>query len=110
MRRQLRASSGGSSDARSKASFPLYNTEARQHQRNLDVTSDVVLSCRALSLVLNQMITGYFHRSTWFDTFGRISGDILVGYPLQHMKNANAQKYSFKLLPNFLLDVRRTHK
>ena len=44
-RRQLRASSGGSSDATSKASFPLQNTEARQHQGNLDVTSDVVLSC-----------------------------------------------------------------
>ena len=44
-RRQLRASSGGSSDATSKASFPLHNTEARQHQGNLDVTSDVVLSC-----------------------------------------------------------------
>ena len=29
----------------SKASFPLHNTEARQHQGNLDVTSDVVLSC-----------------------------------------------------------------
>ena len=44
-RRQLRASSGGSSDATSKASFPLHNTEARQHQGNLDVTSDGVLSC-----------------------------------------------------------------
>ena len=44
-RRQLRASSGGSSDATSKASFPLHNTETRQHQGNLDVTSDVVLSC-----------------------------------------------------------------
>ena len=44
-RRQLRASSGGSSDATSKASFPLHNAEARQHQGNLDVTSDVVLSC-----------------------------------------------------------------
>ena len=44
-RRQLRASSGGSSDATSKASFPLHNTEARQHRGNLDVTSDVVLSC-----------------------------------------------------------------
>ena len=43
-RRQLRASSGGSSDATSKASFPLHNTEARQHQGNLDVTSDVILS------------------------------------------------------------------
>ena len=37
-RRQLRASSGGSSDATSKASFPLHNTEARQHQGNLDVS------------------------------------------------------------------------
>ena len=44
-RRQLRASSGGSSDATSEASFPLHNTEARQQQGNLDVTSDVVLSC-----------------------------------------------------------------
>ena len=44
-RRQLRASSGESSDATSKASFPLHNTEARQHQGNLDVTSYVVLSC-----------------------------------------------------------------
>ena len=44
-RRQLRASSGGSSDVRSKASFPLHNTEARQHQGHLDVTSDVVLNC-----------------------------------------------------------------
>ena len=44
-RRQLKASSGGSSDATSKASCPLHNTEARQHQGNLDVTSDVVLSC-----------------------------------------------------------------
>ena len=44
-RRQLRASSGRSSDATSKASFPLHNTEARQHQGKLDVTSDVVLSC-----------------------------------------------------------------
>ena len=44
-RRQLRASSGGSSDATSIDSFPLHNTEARQHQGNLDVTSDVVLSC-----------------------------------------------------------------
>ena len=43
--RQLRASSGGSSDATSKASFPLHNTEARQHQRNFDVTADVILSC-----------------------------------------------------------------
>ena len=34
-----------SSDATSKASFPLHDTEARQHQGNLDVTSDVVLSC-----------------------------------------------------------------
>ena len=39
---KLRAASGGSSDATSNASFPL---EARQHQRNLDVTSDVTLSC-----------------------------------------------------------------
>ena len=45
-RRQLRASSDGSSDATSKASFPLRNTEARQHQGNVDVTSDVVLSYR----------------------------------------------------------------
>ena len=44
-RRQLRASSDGSSDATSKASFPLHNTEAQQNQGNLDVTSDVVLSC-----------------------------------------------------------------
>ena len=35
-RRQLRASSGGSSEAKSKASFPLHNTEARQHQRTLE--------------------------------------------------------------------------
>ena len=28
-----------------KPLFPLHNTEARQHQGNLDVTSDVVLSC-----------------------------------------------------------------
>ena len=41
----MRASSGGSSDATSKASFPLHNTEARQHQGNSDITSDVVLSC-----------------------------------------------------------------
>ena len=32
VRRQLRASSGGSSDATSKASFPLHNTEEQQHQ------------------------------------------------------------------------------
>ena len=44
-RRQLRASSGESSDATSKTYFPLHNTEARQHQGNLDVTSDVFLSC-----------------------------------------------------------------
>ena len=44
-RRQLRASSGGSSDATSKASFPLHNTEVRQQQGNLDVLSAVVLSC-----------------------------------------------------------------
>ena len=37
--------SSGSSDATSKTSFPLHNTETRQHQGNLDVTSDVVLSC-----------------------------------------------------------------
>ena len=29
----------------SKASFPLHNTEARQQQWDLDVTSDVLLSC-----------------------------------------------------------------
>ena len=37
-RRQLRALFGGSSDATSKASFPLHNTETRQHQRNLSAS------------------------------------------------------------------------
>ena len=32
-------------DVTSKASFPLHNAEARRHQENLDVTSDVVLRC-----------------------------------------------------------------
>ena len=44
-RRQLGASSGGSSEATFKTSFPLHNTEARQNQGNLDVILDVVLSC-----------------------------------------------------------------
>ena len=34
--------SGGSSEATSKASFPLHNKEARQHQGNLDVTSNLL--------------------------------------------------------------------
>ena len=44
-RRQLRASFGGSSDATFKTDFPPHNTETRQHQGNLDVTANVVLTC-----------------------------------------------------------------
>ena len=42
---QLLASSLGALDATSKAPFPLWQTEARQHELNKDVAADVCSSC-----------------------------------------------------------------
>ena len=46
--RQLLPSSLGTLDATSKATFPGWQTEARQHKRNKDVASDVCFSCSCL--------------------------------------------------------------
>ena len=45
LQRQLLPSSLGALDATSKVSFPLWETEARQHRRNKNCATDVCLSC-----------------------------------------------------------------